>query len=129
MSDKPETGTIGWTDLTVQNAEELRDFYQAVVGWRPEALDMGGHSDFTMHAPETGKMVAGVCHALGENAGLPPVWLIYIYVDDLDASIAHCIERGGQIVAAPRGMGSSGRFCIIRDPAGAVSALFEAAKG
>jgi predicted enzyme related to lactoylglutathione lyase len=33
-----EPGSIGWTDLTVGNAEELRDFYPQAVVWRPEPV-------------------------------------------------------------------------------------------
>ena len=35
------TGKIGWIDMTVENAAELRDFYSAVVGWRHEEVSMG----------------------------------------------------------------------------------------
>ena len=30
---KSQAGRIIWTDLTVSNTEEVRDFYKAVVGW------------------------------------------------------------------------------------------------
>jgi predicted enzyme related to lactoylglutathione lyase len=33
------------------------------------------------------------------------------------------------MVAGPNGMGSYGRYCVIRDPAGAHLALFEPARG
>jgi len=122
---KPEVGSIGWVDLTVGDAEQVRDFYAQVVGWIPQPLDMGGYSDFVMNAPESGEGKAGVCHARGANAGLPPVWLIYLIVEDLDASIARCEELGGKVLAPARSAGPSGRFCIIQDPAGAVSALFQ----
>ena len=121
----PEIGTVGWTDLTVPNAEEVRDFYQAVAGWQPQPLDMGGYSDFVMTAPG-GKGVAGVCHARGPNVGYPAQWLIYITVADLDQSIANCTERGGKVIAGPRGAGGTARFCVIQDPAGAVAALYQA---
>jgi predicted enzyme related to lactoylglutathione lyase len=124
---QPEIGSIGWVDLTVGNAEEVRDFYAQVVGWRPEPLDMGGYSDFVMSAPGSGEGKAGVCHARGGNAGIPPVWLIYIVVEDLEASAARCVELGGKVLVAAKSAGPSGRFCVIQDPAGAVSALFQAA--
>lgn len=118
-------GSIGWVDLTVENATQLRDFYQEVVGWSPAGVEMGGYSDFCMNEPQTDKSVAGICHARGLNAELPPVWLIYIMVADLDVSIARCVDSGGEVIAGPRAMGSQGRYCVIRDPAGAVAALFE----
>lgn len=121
-------GTIGWTDLTVEHAEQVRDFYQAVTGWQATPLDMGGYSDFMMSDPMNGNPVAGVCHARGGNAQLPPVWLIYINVADLEKSIANCVALGGQVIAEPKEYGGQGRYCVIRDPAGACAALFEPAR-
>lgn len=119
---KPKPGTIGWTDLTVPNADEVRDFYAAVTGWKPQPLSMGDYSDYVMATPE-GTGVAGVCHARGSNAGLPAQWLIYITVEDVDESIRQCEQRGGKVIAGPREIGGYGRFCVIQDPAGAVAGL------
>jgi predicted enzyme related to lactoylglutathione lyase len=126
MSDtaRAEIGTIGWTDLTVEDAESLRDFYASVTGWRPSPVSMGGYEDFNMCGPDSGEPKAGICHARGGNSALPPTWLIYITVEDVDASAAACTERGGEIVLAPKDMGEMGRYCVIRDPAGAVAGLF-----
>ncbi|HEY9422117.1 MAG TPA: VOC family protein, partial [Thermoanaerobaculia bacterium] len=84
---KPPVGSIGWIDLTVPNADEVRDFYSQVVGWKPEPVDMGGYSDYNMASPD-GEPKAGVCHTRGNNASIPPQWMIYIVVEDLDASLA-----------------------------------------
>ncbi len=124
---KPEVGSIGWVDLTVDDAEAVRDFYAKVVGWQPSPVEMGGYSDFTMSSPESGTPTAGVCHARGSNADVPPQWLIYLIVPDLDASISSCRELGGEVIVWPKEMGGQGRYCVIRDPAGAASALFEPA--
>ena len=124
MSSTPQPGTVTWQDLTVEDAEKIRDFYQSVVGWRPEPVNVGGYSDFVMTSE--GSEVAGVCHARGANAALPPVWLIYITVDDLDHSIAECERLGGSVLTAPRSYGG-GRYCVIKDPAGAVCALYQPA--
>jgi predicted enzyme related to lactoylglutathione lyase len=125
MSDaeKPKPGTILWHDLTVDDAEGVRDFYAEVVGWRPSPVPMKGYDDFTM-STAGGDGVAGVCHAPGPNPQIPPHWMIYVIVDDVEKSAARCRELGGSVLVGPRGMGSHGHYCIIRDPAGAVLALF-----
>ena len=130
MSDQGNTqiGSVGWMDLTVENADAVRDFYREVVGWTASGLDMGGYEDFCMAEPATGKMISGICHARGSNTSLPPVWLIYINVEDLDRSLARCEELGGQTITPIKSYGEHGRYCIIRDPAGAHAALFEPAK-
>ena len=120
-------GTIAWTDLTVPDAERVRDFYQAVVGWTAHAVDMGGYADNAMIPPGGDDPVAGICHARGINAGLPPVWLVYITVEDLDASLRACEALGGRVLHPPRALGPSVRFCVIEDPAGAVAALIQSA--
>jgi len=122
---KPPVGSIIWMDLTVPDAEKVRQFYSEVVGWRPEPVDMGGYSDFNMCSPEDGTSAAGVCHARGVNAELPAQWLIYIVVRDLDESMRRCAAGGGKLIAGPKPLGEQGRFCVIQDPAGAVTALVE----
>jgi len=123
-----ERGSIGWIDLTVPDAPALRDFYQAVTGWtvKPVSMEDQGqpYEDYAMQT-ESGISVAGVCHARGTNTGIPAQWLIYIVVDNLDASLAEVNARGGKLLHGPRAMGPS-RFAIIQDPAGASCALFQA---
>ena len=123
-SEQPRLGSIVWTDLTVPDAPGLRDFYAGVTGWTPEPVDMGDHEDFTMLDSEA-QAAAGICHALGANADLPPQWLVYIAVDDLDAAMARCTELGGAVISGPKGSAEDGRYCVIRDPAGAVAALID----
>lgn len=130
MSETPkmEIGSIGWIDLAVDNAEDVRDFYSKVVGWNHQPLSMGDYDDFVMMPPKSEKGVSGICHARGSNAGLPKQWLIYITVENLDESIKQCNESGGKVVFGPKDMGGYGRFCAIEDPAGAVAGLIEQKK-
>lgn len=126
MSERPAIGSIGWIDLTVPNAPEIRDFYQHVVGWKAEPVEMGGdYADFAM-GPQDGGPCAGVCHALGPNADMPAAWIIYIVVADIEASVGQCREHGGELVTEIKSMGEA-RYCVIRDPAGAIAALYQAA--
>jgi uncharacterized protein len=127
MSTSTAVGTVNWFDLTVPDAVALRDFYRAVVGWSASEVAMGGYDDFCMHPVDSSAPVAGICHARGANTDLPAQWLIYITVADLDASLVRCVESGGEVLAGQRGLGSQGRFAVIRDPAGAVAALYSPA--
>jgi len=120
-------GGIGWIDLTVEDADTIRDFYRSVAGWTASDVEMDGYQDFCMAPPEGEGPVAGICHARGGNTGFPPGWLIYITVDDLDRRIAACLELGGELVVPAKAMGKD-RYCVIRDPSGACCGLYEQAR-
>jgi hypothetical protein len=119
----PRSGTMVGIDLTVPDPEQIRDFYASVMGWTPRPVDQGGYVDYEMTDGATGSAIAGICHARGANAGLPPVWLPYVAVDDLDGALRRCTELGGSAVAGPFGDAGSWRYAVIRDPAGAHLAL------
>lgn len=121
---KPPIGSISWADLTVDDADRVRDFYVSVTGWTPEPLSMGQYNDYVMKSAD-GTPVGGVCHARGSNAGAPPLWLVYIVVPDLDQSVERCLALGGELVMPIKNMGGQGRYCVFRDPAGAVAALYQ----
>lgn len=126
QTQEAKFGKIGWVDLTVTNADQVRDFYSQVTGWQSEGIDMGGYSDYVMKSSD-GEGAAGVCHKRGSNQDLPSCWLIYITVEDLDKSLQACKKMGGEILREPKSCGGYGRFSIIRDPSGAAAALIEPA--
>lgn len=125
--NNPKPGTVSWFDLTVSNADAVKDFYSAVAGWNSMPVNMGGYSDYCMMPPRSKKPAGGICHARGENADLPPQWLIYITVPNLTASLKACVAKGGKVLRPAKSMGGA-RMAVIRDPAGAVAALFQPAK-
>jgi predicted enzyme related to lactoylglutathione lyase len=119
-------GRIAWLDLTVANASATRDFYRQVVGWSARDVQMedGGerYADYNMLC-EDGSAAAGVCHARGANADLPPVWMIYLPVGDLAESLRRVREEGGDVVTSVQGADGEAMYAVIRDPVGAHLAL------
>src|SRR5688572_8398327 len=106
MSAAPQLkpGTIAWRDLTVPNAEQIKDFYCKVVGWQASPHDMDEYHDFDIRAEPDGEVIAGICHARGTNANVPPQWLLYIIVESIERSARTCVELGGTIIDGPRKM-------------------------
>ena len=116
------SGRVAWIDLTVDAAEDVRDFYANVVGWRPEPASMGDYDDYNMLPSDDEAPVAGICHARGENAGIPAQWMIYVTVPDVAAAAEAVEAHGGRVLRAPK---QGGKSCIIQDPAGAVMTLYQ----
>lgn len=123
-----KTGTIGWIDLTVDDADGIRDFYCSVTGWTAESVEMEGYQDHCVSPPGGEGPVAGICHKQGGNAGFPPGWMIYITVEHLDRSVERCLALGGELVVLPKAMGRD-RYCVIKDPSGSCCALYQKAGG
>ncbi|MGB1261496.1 MAG: VOC family protein [Cognaticolwellia sp.] len=123
MSDN-NIGTMAWLDLSVGNADEVKSFYQDVIGWKSESVAMGDYDDYAMLEPNNNEAVAGVCHAQGVNKDLPPAWLPYFLVADIEASIAAVQAKGGSLVTEIKSMGSD-KYAVIKDPAGAACAIYQ----
>lgn len=116
---------IGWLDITVQDATSLRDFYSEVANFETQGIKMGDYEDYVLKAD--GQGVAGVCHAKGTNADLPPLWIPYFIVPDLDKSLEALKKRGGELIGGVRGGDGQDRFAVFKDPAGAVAAIYQKA--
>jgi uncharacterized protein len=117
------TGPVAWIDLAVPDASGLKDFYAGVMGWTPSPVAMGDYDDYAM-ADASGEAVAGVCHARGVNAAIPPVWMPYFRVDDVEAAVARCLELGGELVKPLDPPQSYGATAFLRDPQGTAFGLF-----
>lgn len=121
-----EGGRIAWLDLTVAHAAETLGFYQDVVGWSAEDVQVedteGQYADYALCTPG-GAAVAGICHARGVNVDLPPVWLICLPVGDLSESLSRAQREGGEIVNARKGSAGDYAYAVVRDPVGACFAL------
>lgn len=123
---KFKPGTINWHDLTVENAEELKEFYKEVAGWEVQEIPMKdgeeSYFDYAMKDAD-GNGVAGVCHLKGVNAGIPPQWIMYISVENITKSVDKALESGGKLLKEYRNKDGELLYAMIQDPAGAAFAL------
>lgn len=124
---KSSIGDMAWIDLSVKNATEVKEFYQQVIGWKSESISMGEYDDYAMSSPESGETISGICHAQGVNNDLPPAWLPYFLVENIDQSVAQVIANGGELVTEIKSMGDD-RYAVIKDPSGAACAIYQKAK-
>jgi predicted enzyme related to lactoylglutathione lyase len=122
MTDK--IGEMAWLDLSVKDADQVKDFYQSVIGWKAEAVSMGNYNDYTMMSPQSGDAVGGVCHAQGCNSDLPAAWLPYFLVENVAESVEQVLANGGEMITEIKLMGDD-KYAVIKDPAGAVCAIYQ----
>ena len=126
-------GDMAWMDLTVPDAEQVKNFYQKLLGWTSEPVKMSYNSDsyedFAMSSNQnestsTGSFVTGVCHAKGANADMPALWLPYFLVADIEQAISTVQAEGGALVTQVKTMGDD-KYVVIQDPSGAQCALYQ----
>jgi len=121
-------GCISWLDLTVDNALATRDFYQKVVGWSVEDVEMEDtserYADYNMLGDD-GIPAAGICHARGANLDLPAIWIIYLPVGDLAESLRRVREGGGKIIKETAGADGGYVSAVVQDPVGVCLALVQ----
>ncbi len=121
----PQTGTFCWNELMTPNTEAARTFYEKLFGWTSRDLVMGDHGSYTMFS-NGDKDVGGMCALSKED--VPPHWMSYVAVDDVDAATAKAEQLGGMQCVPPTDIPEVGRFSVITDPSGATIALYKQAK-
>ena len=120
---KYKPGQIVWADLTTNQAESLKEFYKDVLGWQEFPVAMKDneeeYNDYAMLYDEK-KPAGGICNQRGVNANIPPQWIMYVCVEDVDATLQNALDRGAKLVHESKKADGSLNYVIIQDPAGAV---------
>ena len=118
----PIAGTFCWNELMTGDVDGARDFYAKLFGWTYDEMDMGPMGKYTMF--KQGDQPAGGCMALPQE-GVPPHWMSYVTVDDVDASTTKAEKFGAKILVPPTDIPNIGRFSVISDPSGAALGLYK----
>jgi predicted enzyme related to lactoylglutathione lyase len=120
-------GMFAWTDLIAHDLDDAKDFYGNLLGWRPTALPDHPASAYTLFTLD-GQRVAGLTPMSEtlKGQGVPPVWVSYILVDDVDAVVGRVVSLGGTVVLPPMDIEDSGRMSMITDPSGGSVCLWQA---
>ncbi len=121
-------GRFCWCELATSDADAATAFYSEFFNWTTETHPMGGgHGDYTM-LRLNGKDVGGLYKLMPEQAsqGVPPHWLSYVGVADVDAATEKAKSLGGNCLMEPLDIMDKGRMSVIQDPSGAVLALWQA---
>jgi predicted enzyme related to lactoylglutathione lyase len=61
-----------------------------------------------------------------EWQNVPTHWMMYVYVDDVDAAAAKVAQLGGKVCVPPTDIGVA-RFAVVSDPAGTTFSIIKPA--
>jgi predicted enzyme related to lactoylglutathione lyase len=111
-----DTGCMVWNELATPDVARTAAFYRDLLGWQAEP-DATGYATIT-----TAGRPGGGIRPLQD--GEAPGWIVYFSVPSADEAARKVRAAGGALVAGPMDV-TVGRIAIVRDPQGAVLALYE----
>ena len=119
-------GTFCWVDLVTTDADAAKKFYSELMGWKAVDVTAGQGMVYTMF--QLGEKVVAGLYSMGpeqRSQGLPPFWMSYVSVADVEDTAEKAKSLGGTVIMEPADVFGYGRMANIQDPTGAVLALWQ----
>jgi predicted enzyme related to lactoylglutathione lyase len=116
-----EPGAACWAELATRDVPTATAFYQALLGWT-----VSGDASYP-HLSAGDRRFGGIqdMNATGVPEAVTPHWLLYFKVQDTAATTAQAVELGAETLSGPFHLPGTGYFATLRDPQGAVFALYQ----
>ena len=126
MSNKPKQGTFCWNELMTQDVAGAKAFYTGLLGWESQELPMGDGMTYTIFKTADQDVAGMLQTPAGQEDMIPPHWLSYIAVDDIDSMTNKAESLGATIKVPVQTVEGMGCFSVMMDPTGAHFAFWEA---
>ena len=99
-----------WHDVMTTDVDAAEDFYAKVVGWQMKDSGMDGPRYTLLMDGE--RMAGGIMPTPDDASDVPPMWMGYIGVDDIDAKAKELEAAGGTVHRGPQDIPGIGRFFV-----------------
>jgi predicted enzyme related to lactoylglutathione lyase len=112
-----------WADVTAPDVDAAKSFYGALLGWTfgETGPDFGNY----VMCFKDGKSVAGISPPMPGTENSPPVWSLYLWTSDADATAKRIEQSGGKLLMGPDEVPGFGRFGFALDPTGAAFGVWQ----
>jgi predicted enzyme related to lactoylglutathione lyase len=124
-----EPGSLCWAELDTSDTNSAGSFYTALFGWGKKGDGQAANQTAYTEWQQGGRSIGGMMTIPKEWGAVPPNWLVYFAVADVDAAAKKTGELKGAAIVPPTDIPDMGRFAVLRDPQGAVFAVFRPATG
>ena len=128
MQETPEIkpGNFCWVELGTSDNDAAKSFYSQLFGWGSQDNPMGPDMMYTMLKLD-GKDVGGLYKLMPDmvQQGIPPHWLTYVAVTNADEKVEKAKAEGATVMNGPFDVATHGRMAVIKDPTGAVFAVWQ----
>lgn len=115
-------GALVWNELASPDLDASATFYSRLFGW--ETAPFEGSPEPYLSIKNGGANNGGIRPLT--PPGVPPHWLVYFGVNEIDAALSQVRDLGGSTLAGPIDI-QMAKIAVIQDPQGAVLALYAGA--
>ncbi|HYM55487.1 MAG TPA: VOC family protein [Solirubrobacteraceae bacterium] len=112
-------GALVWNELASPDLDASSAFYSGLFGWTVAPFEASPEPYLSIK--NDGASNGGIRPL--SPPGVPPHWLVYFGVQDIDASLARVQELGGTKIDGPIDIAMA-KIGIVQDPQGAVFAIY-----
>ena len=119
-------GMFVWRELSTTDVDGALRFYGELAGWKPKKVAMPNGAYYLLFK---GEQQVGGLMALEQGVDMPPYWMSYVSVPDVDAAIASARRLGGEVVWGPLDVEAIGRMATVVDPRGGAFSLMKTTGG
>ena len=124
--NKAKPGSFCWFELATTDQDRAKTFYASLFGWSINDTPLGPTEVYTIFQRDGRDAAAAYTMRPAERAqGIPPHWLVYISVENVDAMAKRVAAAHGAMLAPPFDVMESGRMAVLADPTGATVAIWE----
>jgi hypothetical protein len=126
--DVDQDGEFSWHELYTTDHEAAFDFYRQIAGWeRLGEFDMGAMGKYLLWG-RGGRQLGGMMTMPPSMQGpdgkpLPPSWLYYVTITELDGALERARAKGARVINGPMEVPGGQRIVQLLDPQGAAFAL------
>ncbi|MFF6996680.1 VOC family protein [Streptomyces sp. NPDC008313] len=114
-------GALGWVELMTRAPDRATEFYTTLFGWTVGGSDR--YTQWGLAGADFGGMLT-----MDEKFPheVPPHWLPYFAVEDVDATANAAAGAGGSSLMEPTSVPDGPRIAVLRDPQKAVFGIYRA---
>ncbi len=122
--ENSKIGEFCWNELATPDLKAAKDFYGKLLGWTFSEHEMGDCT-YTMIKSKEGEF-GGIWQIPNDQKDqIPPHWMGYILVDDVEATLEKAKSMGATVKLPITKAGDMGLFMVIADPTGAPIAFWQ----
>ena len=127
LHDGSKDGEFCWNELVTSDSEAGFKFYSEVFGWKSlQEMDMGPMGTYRLYG--IGEKQIGGMMTTPKGAPMPPSWIFYVNVSDLDGAIVRATKMGAKVMNGPMEVPGGARIAQLMDPQGAAFSMHELPK-